>query len=136
VVRRGRKRPAPAAPILPHLWARLQGWPPSVDAETPTDLDRSGAVQLALPQLLRIAHHIVLVCRAGAQQPGPSTVATLAATGPLIDALRMAVGMTREAPWSARAWADLSALWKRAGDERQTLACAERAAALDPNRPV
>ena len=32
--------------------------------------------------------------------------------------------------WSARAWADLSALWKRAGDERQTLACAERAAAL------
>ena len=109
---------------------------PGVDAETPTDLDRSGAVQLALPQLLRIAHHIVLVCRAGAQQPGPSAVATLAATGPLIDALRMAVGITREAPWSARAWADLSALWKRAGDERQTLACAERAAALDPNRPV
>ena len=47
-----------------------------------------------------------------------------------------AVGITREAPWSARAWADLSALWTRAGDERQTLACAERAAALDPTRPV
>jgi len=48
----------------------------------------------------------------------------------------MAVGIAREAPWSARAWADLSVLWKRAGDESQTLACAERSAALDPNRPV
>jgi len=108
---------------------------PAVDFETPTDLDRAGAVQLGLPGLFRLGHHLVAVCRAGEPQPGPAAVTALAGGGSLLEAVRLAVSIARDASWSARAWSDLSLLWRAAGDERQSRACAERAYALDPGRP-
>lgn len=108
---------------------------PAVDAETPTDLDRTGAVQLPLPALLRLAHHLVVVCRAGEPAPGPARVAELAEAGELLDAVRLAVAITRDAPWSARAWSDLGVLFSVAGDANQARQCLERAAKLDPSRP-
>jgi colanic acid/amylovoran biosynthesis protein len=108
---------------------------PAVDFEGPTDLDRAGAVQLAVPGIFRLGHHMVAVCRAGEPQPGPAAVTKLAGEGALLEAVRLAVTIARDAPWSARVWSDLSLLWRAAGDERQSRSCAERAYALDPGRP-
>lgn len=112
-----------------------RGPAPAVDAEAPTDLDRTGAVQLGLPGVLRLGHHVVAVCRAGAPMPGPTRVAELANTGSLLDAMRVAVAVARDAAWSARAWSDLGVLWSLAGDAAQARACLERAFVLDPERP-
>ncbi|MDP2312879.1 MAG: polysaccharide pyruvyl transferase family protein [Pseudomonadota bacterium] len=107
----------------------------AVDSEVPTDLDRLGAVQLPLPRLLRLAHHVVVVCRAGPLGLGPAAVATLRAGGKPLPAMRLAVSIVRESPWSARAWVDLADLWTDTGDLGQARQCLERAHAIDPRRP-
>ncbi|MEZ4235789.1 MAG: methyltransferase domain-containing protein [Myxococcota bacterium] len=108
---------------------------PAVDAEVPTDLDRAGAAQVPVPALFQLAHHVVVVCRAGAPAAGPAEIERRYLAGDVAGALKAAVGQLKEAPWSARAWADLGALWMAAGDVQQAQRALERALALDPTRP-
>ncbi|MEQ1508509.1 MAG: methyltransferase domain-containing protein, partial [Myxococcota bacterium] len=112
-----------------------RGAAPAVDAEVPTDLDRSGAVQTPVPALFQLAHHLVAVCRAGAPKPGPARVEELFVAGEVVQALRLAVATVKDAPWSARAWSDLGVVWLAAGDVNQAHAALTRAKDLDPSRP-
>jgi colanic acid/amylovoran biosynthesis protein len=105
---------------------------PAVDAEVPTDLDRTGAVQLPLQRLLRLGHHLVVVCRAAEPVAGPAAVQALVEQRQALAAVRLAVATLRTCSWSARAWADLGMAWELAGDLAQARSCFERAVTLDP----
>lgn len=123
------------APTRVYAASAGTGPAPAVDAERDTDLDRSGATQLGLADLCRLAHHVVVVCRAGEPRPGVAEVERHFEAGDTLGALRLAVAVTRGDPWAARGWMDLGTLWHHAGDGRQALACLRRALALDPERP-
>lgn len=107
----------------------------AVDAEGPTDLDRAGAVQLGLPEMCRLAHHLVVVCRAREPQLGIGAVAALGDAGRTLEAMQLAVSIVKADPWAARGWVDLGTLWYERGDLAQATTCLERASRLDPSRP-
>ena len=114
------------------------GYCPSqaVNAEHPTDWDRQGGGQLDLKRLQRLAHQVVVVCRATAPQAGPQRIEDLATAGDLLGATRIAAHLVKRFPWSARAWSDLGVLFQLAGDPQTGTRHLLKALECDPCNPV
>lgn len=108
--------------------------PSAVNDERPTEFDLDGGGQLGPDRMVRLAHHWVVVCRAGEAQLGPSAMGELAEQRRVADALRIGVDLVRMYPWAARAWADLGVLWHLAGRMDKAVECLSRAVLLDPGR--
>jgi tetratricopeptide (TPR) repeat protein len=103
--------------------------------ERRTELELDGAVQAGPDRMLRLAHHWIFVCRAGAAEPGPGAIEAELAADRLPGALALAVAQVRCFPWAARAWGDLGALWHACGKPEKAEEALVRAFALDPTRP-
>ncbi len=108
--------------------------PSAVNDERPTDFDLDGGGQLSPERMVRLAHHCIVVCRAGEAQLGPVAMGELADARRYADALRVGVELVRIYPWAARAWADLGVLWHLAGRLDKAVECLNRAVLLDPGR--
>lgn len=108
----------------------------AVNAELPTDWDRQGQGQLSKLQLTRLAHQVIVVCRATRPQPGPQRVEDLATSGDLLAATRIAAHLVKRFPWSARAWSDLGVLFQLAGDPQTGTKHLLKALSCDPTHPV
>ncbi len=108
----------------------------AVNAELPTDWDRQGGGQLPPKRLQRMAHQVIVVCRATAPQAGPQRVEDLATAGDLLGATRIATDLVKRFPWSARAWSDLGVLFQIAGDPQAATKQMLRALECDPCNPV
>jgi hypothetical protein len=96
---------------------------PGIEAEPGHD---PAATMLPLPQVMRLAHHVVYICRADAPRPRPPDDA------PLAERLRAALALTRDFAWSAHAWARLAECWAEAGKADVAEQCAAKALGLDP----
>ncbi|MED5374576.1 MAG: polysaccharide pyruvyl transferase family protein [Myxococcota bacterium] len=116
------------------LSASAAGYGPSqaVNAEHPTDWDRSGSAQLPPHRLVRLGHQIVVVARAVAPRPGPQAIEDLAGQGKLLEATHVAVSLVKRFGWSARAWSDLSVLYHLAGDPQLATKNLLKALTRDP----
>jgi colanic acid/amylovoran biosynthesis protein len=114
------------------------GYTPSqaVNAELPTDWDRQGGGQLSPKRLQRLAHQVIVVCRATPPQAGPQRVEDLATAGDLLGATRIAAHLVKRFPWSARAWSDLGVLFQLAGDVQTGTKHLLKAVECDPCNPV
>jgi hypothetical protein len=108
---------------------------PAVDAEGPTDHDLDGGGQLGMERLVRLAHHLVVACRAGEARPGPGAMGQLADAGEFLDAARIGLELVRRFPWAARAWADLGVVMHLGGRVEDGARYLGRALQLDPARP-
>lgn len=108
----------------------------AVNAELPTDWDRQGQGQLTKLELIRLAHQVVVVCRAVRPQPGPQRIEDLATSGDLLGATRIAAHLVKRFPWSARAWSDLGVLFQLAGDPKTGVKHLLKALSCDPTNPV
>ena len=108
----------------------------AVNAELPTDWDRQGGGQLPLKRLQRMAHQVIVVCRATAPQAGPQRIEDLATAGDLLGATRIAAHLVKRFPWSARAWSDLGVLFQLAGDPQTGTRHLLKALECDPCNPV
>ncbi len=108
---------------------------PAVADERPTDFESDGPRSLPPERLLRLAHHWVVVCRAGEPRPGPQALAAAFHRGDHTGALRIAVELVKTWPWAARAWSDLAVTWNAVGRNDRAADAALRAWRLDPHRP-
>jgi len=110
------------------------GYGPSraVNDEQPTDHDRQGAGQITGMQLMRRAHQVVVVCRAGEPKPGPMAIQGHLEQESLLDALRIGVDLVKRFPWSRRAWNDLGVLFHLHGDATRAKEALGRAVRCDP----
>jgi hypothetical protein len=120
------------------ITARASGYCASqaVNAEHPTDWDRQGGGQLSPKRLQRLAHQVIVVCRATKPQSGPQRVEDLATAGDLLGATRIAAHLVKRFPWSARAWSDLGVLFQLAGDPQTGTKHLLKALECDPCNPV
>jgi len=109
---------------------------PSVRDEEPTDFDLDGGGQLAPTRMVRLAHQWLVLCVAADPVPGLAAMERMADLGDLAGALRVAVGLLRGLPWSARVRSDIAVLMNIAGDSAQARAHLEAAVALDPLAPT
>ncbi len=107
---------------------------PADDDESPTDFELDGAHQLSPERMVRLAHHWVVVCRAGEPQAGPTELQSRFAQQDWSGALRIGVELVKAYPWAARAWSDLAVVWSAAGRSDRAADAARRAYLLDPGR--
>ncbi len=107
---------------------------PAVHDERPTDFELDGPHQLSSERLVRLAHHWIVVCRAGEPQRGPKALAAAFAEGDHAGALRIGVELCKAYPWAARAWSDLAVAWSAVGRDDRAADAVRRAYLLDPCR--
>ncbi len=107
---------------------------PPDDDEAPTDFELDGVHQLSPDRLVRLAHHWVVVCRAGKPQAGPNELQRRFAQQDWPGALRIGVELVKAYPWAARAWSDVAVVWSAAGRADRAADAARRAYMLDPGR--
>lgn len=108
---------------------------PAIHEERPTDAEIDGMGQLAPERMLRLAHHWIVVCRAGEAQPGLRRMAAELEAGHLPEALRLGVSLAQRFPWAPRIWSDLAVAWYAADRPDKAGECLARAIKLDPARP-
>lgn len=108
--------------------------PAAVSDERPTDFDRDGGGPLPPERMTRLAHHWVVLARAGAPRAGASAIPQALEAGDVRRGLEIGVSLIRAFPWAARAWSDLGVAWHVAGNATKARECLERAVRLDPGR--
>lgn len=104
----------------------------SVTAERPTEEDRMGRSGFPPVALVRRAHQVVVVCRAGEPIAGPATVERLAQSDDLQGAMRTALDLVKRYGWSGRAWNDLGVLLHLHGDRDRARTMLGNAVSADP----
>ena len=126
----------PAGFTLSRAYAPSVGYAPlddTIEGE-PTDLERDGDQRVDAALALRLGHHHILVARAGGAEPGLADVDALARAGQDVDAVRLALDLTRRVPWSPRGWLVAAARVAHAGHLAEAARFEARARALDPAR--
>ena len=108
---------------------------PAVAEERPTDFELDGPRSLPPERIARLAHHLIVVCRAGDPRPGPQALAAAFHASDHAGALRIGADLVKQWPWTARAWSDLSVAWDAVGQPERAAEAATRAWRLDPLRP-
>ena len=102
---------------------------------TPASTTALGCTPATAAGRTRLAHHWVVVCRAGEPRQGPRALAAAFHKGDHTGALRIGVDLVKTWPWAARAWSDLAVAWNAVGRNDRAAEAALRAWRLDPMRP-